>query len=347
MKAHHYGIFFTVIALILFLTLDMKTSNVKVIHDEKSKMDRCLTAAIDDGVEVLSESYMERQIISSKEDVVEAFFCSLYNSLGFSADPTAQLKLRLYLPVLLITYDDGCYVFYNDEYKVDGATNVAMRWSEKFPYAYEDDYFIYGFTMDDVVNIYDKNRLITAEDDNPYLKVDYHEFQTRSSFSDFRKKHPNHFLLNDEEFYLIRKNTIVQMVNEKMQYYINFHNNIASQYGIAYQFSLPVIDESELLRSVEHPGMIVIFQGYPIRSTKEVYNRVDIAGAQVHREDIYYIEEKGWYKVYHTSSCAEVGTNVNIDTKNVYYDVADCVELGAFGCEQCTTGVHVPEYRRD
>ena len=344
LKAHHYGILFTILALAIFTILDIKTSNVKAIIDERNKMNTSLTSAIDDGVNALARSYTKRSLIGSKDDGVSTFLISLYASLGLTSDPVAQQKLRLYIPVIALTDQNGLSIFFNDEYETSGITSIAMRWSERYPYAYEDEDFIYNFNLDDTVQIYDKNHIITANDDDAYIELDYHEFQTAGKYATFRNTHAGHFLLNDEEYYLVRKSVIITTINEKLAYYINKHNNIAAQYGISYNFSLPTIDESELLRSIEQPGMIVVFQGYPIHSTKETYNRVAIAGAQIYRDEIYYLEEKGWYKVYHVSTCTEVKTNPNIDQTTVYYTVEDCVKQGAYGCEKCTDGVNVPEY---
>ena len=344
MKAHHYGILFTLLALSIFLILDMKTSNVKAIIDERNKMDITLTSAIDDGVNALARSYTKRELLGSKDDGVNAFLLSLYASLDLTSDPVAQQKLRMYIPVIALTDQNGLYVFHNDEYEASGVTNIAMRWSERYPYAYEDNDFIYNFNLDDTLQIYDKNHIVTSNDDDPYIELDYHEFQTNAKYSTFRSTHAGHFLLNDEQYYLVRKSAIISTINEKLAYYINQHNSIAAQYGISYNFSLPTIDESELLRSIEQPGMIVVFQGYPIRSTMETYNRVVVAGAQIYRDEVYYLEEKGWYKVYHSSSCEDVKSNPNVDTSTIYYTVEDCVKEGAYGCEKCTEGVQVPEY---
>lgn len=344
MKAHHYGILFTILALAIFLILDMKTSNVKAILDERNKMDTSLNSAIDDGVNALARSYTKRELLGSKEDAAKAFFLSLYASLDFISDPVAQQKLQIYIPVIALTDQTGFYVFFHDDYKSSGVTNVTMRWSERYPYAYEDSDFIYNFHLDDTVQIYDKNHIITLVDEAPYIELDYHEFQTEEKYTTFRTTHEGHFLLKDETYYLVRKEAIISTINEKLAYYINSHNRIAKQYGVSYNFSLPVIDESELVRSIEQPGMLVIFQGYPIRGTKETYNRVAFAGARIYKDKIYYLEEKGWYKVYHSSTCEECQKNPNVDLSTIYYTVEDCVKEGAYGCEKCTEGVHVPEY---
>lgn len=344
MKAHHYGILYTILALILFLILDMKTSNVKAIIEERNQIDIALTSAIDDGVNSLATSYTSRQLLGSKEDGVNAFLLSLYASLDLISDPIAQQKLRMYIPAIAITDRNGFYVFYSDEYKTSGITSVAMRWSERYPYAYEDTDFVYNFTLDNTVQIYDKDHIITSNNDDPYLEIDYHEFQTDAKYANFRTSHQNHFLLNDEQYYLVRKGAIIATINEKLAYYINNHNRMASQYGITYNFSLPIIDESELLRSIEQPSMIVIFQGYPIRIANETYNRVAVAGARIYRDNVFYLEEKGWYKIYHSSTCEDIKNNPNVDIAKLYYSVEDCVKEGAYGCEHCTEGVHVPEY---
>lgn len=304
--------------------------------------------AVDHAMNELAVSYTKRKLIGSKEEAVSAFFLSLYNSLDLMDDPIAQQKLRLYVPAIILTDYDGIYVFFNEERMVSGITNVAMRWSERYPYVYEDDCFIYNFTMDDTVRIFDKNQILSSDDeDESVYEMDYHEFQTSDELAGFRASYPEHFLLQEERYYLVRKQAIIQTINEKTVYYVNQHNAIAPQYGITYNFSVPIIDESELLRSVEHPGLIAFFQGYPLQRMGQIYNRAAIGGAQIYKKDVYYLEEKGWYKIYHTSSCPQCETNGRINQETIYYSVKDCVEEGAYACEECCPqGVHVPNYRK-
>ena len=134
------------------------------------------------------------------------------------------------------------------------------------------------------------------------------------------------------------------MINRTMKYYLNQHNDIAKSYGISYEFSLPVMDESEMMRSIENPGMILVFQGYPISFDGTTYNQVEVAGAQIYKKEKYVIEKKGWYKVYHHIDCVECENNPNIDFTKQYDSIEQCVEEGAYGCEICTNGVPVPEY---
>lgn len=344
MKIQHLSILFAVILFVIMFIFDMKTSTLNLVLDEKEEIDASLNTSIDDGVDTMSESYTNRSLMSSREEGMNVFFLSLYSSFGIASDVVSQQKLRGYIPVIVITDNDGLYMFYHDEYVTStGISTLSMRWSERFPYAYEDEYFIISFTMGDTIKLYDKQHLLFSDD--ICQEMDIHEFQVMDEGIAFRRDHPDYFLLNDESFYLVKKSTIVQTINEKMMYYINAHNYIASQYGIAYEFAMPVIDELEMLRSVEQPGMIVVFQGYPIKGTREYYNRVDVAGASICKENTYYIEDKSWYKVYHVESCDEVGTNPNVDTNVMYYNIRDCVGEGAYACEKCCPdGVHVPEY---
>lgn len=345
MKIQHLTILFAAILFAIMLIFDIKTSTLNRVLEEKEKMDAAMNTAIDDSVDTMSESYTKRSLMNSREEGMSAFFLSLYSSLGITSDVVSQQKLREYMPVIVITDNEGLYVFFHDEYVTStGISTLSMRWSERFPYTYEDDYFIISFTMGDTIKLYDKQHLLFS--DNVCREIDVHEFQVMDEGIAFRREHPDYFLLNDESFYLVKKSTIIQTINEKMKYYINAHNSIAVQYGITYEFAMPVVDELVMLRSVEQPGIIVVFQGYPIRGTSYYYNRVEVAGASIYKEDTYYLEEKGWYKVYHVASCEEVGTNPYIDTSDVYYNVRDCVEQGAYACEKCCPdGVHVPEYR--
>lgn len=273
------------------------------------------------------------------------FFASFFSSMGIANDVVAQDTIRRYIPVIAVTEETGLHVFYHDEYRHDDIKQIVMRWSERIPYVYEDEYFIYHFSLGDVIKIYDKQHLLDSKCVKSYYELDYHDMTRQPEFQKFLNQHPDYPMFDEKILLQVKQNSIIKTINEKLSFYINRYNHIAYQYGLTYQFLLPSIDRSEWIRSIQNPGLFVFFQGYPLKYQQETYNRYEVAGAQIYKEDIYYIESKGWYQLYHKSDCSECKRNPNVDDSIVYYRIKDCVGQGAFACKKCCPGGrHVPEY---
>jgi hypothetical protein len=286
-------------------------------------------------------------IIINKELAVKSFFMSIDSSFGVLSDKDSQDKLNLYIPVITVTVNDGFYVFFSDNFiGADGYTYIARRWTEKFPYFYEDADLIYGFTLGDKVSILDKNNLLGGGIQKIY-QMDYHDFQTEDAFAAYRSARPNSILLNDESYSLVKKGSIINSLERKMAYYTSRHNRIAAQYGITYNFALPQMEEEEWAPYLDDIGIFVVFQGYPYGSeVGETYNRVASAGAKLSKNQVYYIEQKGWYLIYHRVGCPELSKPDIILKEEPYYDPLDCVKQGCYQCPVCSSdnGVYAPEY---
>jgi hypothetical protein len=317
MKLHHFILIFIVIAITYIVIADIKTNDLKAIKQNKEQIDHNLDTAIDDGVASLVEVDNNNNIIINKEEAMKSFFLSINSSFGVLSNKEAQEKLNLYIPVVAITVEDGYYLFYSDQYKgADGFTYSSKRWTEKFPYFYEDNDFIYGFTLGDIVTLYDKNKLLDSSGNQTVFRLDFHELMVDAKYEGFRTSRPGSFLLEEEKFHQARKGTILACMEDSMAYYTSHHNRIASQFGITYNFSFPSVRAEDWENYLDDIGMFVLFQGYPYGDqTGETYNRVASAGAKISKTKVYYLEQKGWYLVYHLDGCPELTKD---DTEEEY-----------------------------
>ena len=323
---------------------DIKTNNLKAVIHNKEQIDRNLDTALDDGVSKVSELGDNNKIIINKDAAMNSFFVSLHSSFGILSDQDQREKMNLYIPVITITTEDGYYVYYSDEYRgKDGYTYLSKRWSEKLPYYYEDEDFIYGFTLGDIVTIYDKHGLLDPTRQQYVFQFDYHDVQTMEQYAVFRAARPSNILLQDEVFELIRKETIIRRIESTMAYYTSHHNLIASQYGITYNFNLPAMREEEWAPYLDDVSMFVVFQGYPYgNGVGETYNRIASAGARIKKNTLYYLEQKDWYLLYHKSSCSELKRDNVIVKEEAYNTIESCAKEGAYACQVCNqTGVGV------
>lgn len=347
MKLYHLTLLFVIIFIGSIVITDIKTNQLKAVLENRKQIDRKLDVAIDDGVTSLAQVDGNNNIRISKDAAVKSFFLSLYSAFGILSDKEMQDKLNQYIPCVAVTMEDGFYVFYSNEFTAnDGYTYIAKNWSEKFPYSYEDDDFIYCFTLDDVIRLYDKKGILEGTGETVY-QMDYRDIQTKERYAGFRTARPESVLLSEEAFELVRKSTIISCIENTLAHYTSHHNKIAAQYGITYNFSLPMIREDEWAPYLDDISMFVVFQGYPYgNGTDEFYNRFVSAGAKMTKKKMYYLEQKNWYLIYHKETCTELNKEGIIFRDTPYYKVEDCAAKGAYACPICNqTGVFAPEYQ--
>lgn len=316
MKWTNIAILFFLLELSLFIILDMRTSNLTAVINQKIEYNKALDSAIDDGVINLVEVDSQRKLVLNKEIAIEQFYQSLYANFGVMGNSRLESKIRGYIPVILVTDEDGFYLYYSDIYKSGGETLITRRWSEKIPYAYEISNYIINFTLDNYLTVYDKNTKELYE----------------GEYKELAGLFQNTLLADEETFHSVRRNTIISTIEENMNYYINKHNNIAHQLGITYHFWLPEIDKTDWYRTIDDISMLVIFQGYPYHfASIDTYNRYAIGGARIKKSRSYYITEESGRKYYHKSDCSHLSNNIYT---TAYFTHEECALEGAYPCSE-------------
>lgn len=361
MKLYHYTLLFVIIAIVIITITDINTNNYNAVASNKREIDKNLETAIDDGINNLIELDSNNNLNINKDKAIQGFLMSIYSSFGILSDRFAQEKLSLYLPVIVITSEDGYHVLYSDEYTdPSGYKNLTKRWSEKLPYYLEDEDFIYSFTLGNTITIYDKNLIIDKDSEEPQqiYKIDYREIALHyAEYPEFielknyaeNNNRPCMFLFNQELYNEVRKTVISDCLVKSMAYYTSHHNEIAKRHGITYNFSLPLTEDDYWSPYLSNPSMFVVFQGYPYgEGSKYVYNRIAGAGSRISKNNVFYLEQKDWYLLYHLKDCEEFNkpeTIIPEDRNYPFYDELSCVEEGAYACPVCIkNGVYPPDY---
>lgn len=348
MKFTHLTILFVAIFLIIVIRADITTDNLNVVTDAKTDMDYFMDQALESAVKALMDNDAETgDEILNKNAAVDSFFSSMYASLGILSDPKAQEQFRAYVPVIVVTDYDGYYILYNDIFTgSDGYSYVSHRWTEKMPYYYEDTNFIYRFTLNNDITILDKSRLLDPTGNNSLLSGDVNAVCSDEAFCDLRAiVGSNSFLFDEQKYAEVRQTAMITRIEKDLSWYVSKHNDIASRYGITYQFTLPVTNTSEWAKAIESPGLVVIFQGMPlVEGLDRTYNRIAFTGAGYRKEAVYYIEQRGWYYLYHREGCSRLLGNLNVRDET-YHSIEEVSELGCFACGECDPlGVQAPTY---
>lgn len=343
MSYHHFTILFVIIFVVFCLKIQVVVSKYEQSVENYAKMERSFYAAADTAGEALCQ-YGASGIIMDKRAAYDSFLASLYASLDIMDKPAKREELANYIPMFAVLDEEGFYILFEDEYeKADGFHYKTRNWTECMPYSYCDEDFTYSFSLDGMVTMYDKHGLIDGT--IRLYQSTQKELIEDCSYETLRTLRPNSFLFDETSFKKVKQTAVITSIQNAMRYYINNYNRIADGYGITYEFSLPVIDNSTWARSIEHPGVLVMIQGYPLDVSQGiVFNRYTFVGAQIFKQEPYYMTEWGWHPTYHRLGCKKLDFAEEEVFLHPYYEIEDCVKKGAFACEECVPdGVHPPE----
>lgn len=342
MKIYHWALLFLIFFLAVIIKTDVAIGKLNTIVNEKKELTASLNSATTDAVSYLAESGYYGADAISKYQITETFYTSLYSSLGIIDNDGAKTEIEKYIPVILLCDTDGYYVYYFDDYKdIDGITYLKRLWSEKMPYYYQDEYFIYRFTLTNTVYIYDYNHLLSA--DQKMIETNYYEFQNNENFASFRDNYSDCILLNENTFEIAKKTAIINQLEDTMSYYVSNYNSIAHQNGISYNFSFPAGQEDEWAQYMDDVNLMVVFQGYPYgKDGNYVFNKISTAGANVTKKDIYYVEQKSWYYLAHIKECDKLKESTTV-LEETFSSTSEVAEFGAYCCECIKNGARVPD----
>lgn len=314
MKLDKITLVFIIIFLSITLFLRLDTNELSDISLEKVEYSKALESAVDDGVFSLVEVDKNKNFILTKENAVEQFFISLFANFGVMGNRQKEELLKLYIPLVLITDIDGFYIYYSSKVSIPtGETVLKKNWSEKYVFPFEEGNYIYYFTLGSEIKIFEK-------DTGKVYEGNFTEMDVL----------PHSLLENSDRYEQVRKNTIINTIQEKMLYYINNHNRIAQEYGLQYHFWIPEVDTNDFYRTISDISMMVIFQGYPYRKSYETFNRYSFSGARIKKTRKYYITEINNIKYYHKEGCEDI-----VQEEDVYYTPEECALQGAFPCMKC------------
>lgn len=328
MKTTSFGLLsiFSLIFVLILFPMFFENDNKLRIQEQTQEMivyyDGALRAAVQDagvalGFNERQQQFTEVQYDSvkkyrpDKESAVVAFYRTLYINFDMLDDPIAQAVLQRYIPAVAVIDYDGFWV-YTDETFLDaqGETTVRQVWKAKKPFAYVDaNHNSLSFTLDDYVYAY-----VAATNS-------WHEGSRSDVAAEAGGTIP---LLNDPVvFDQVRRTTIVQAIQDDLEYYINHHNEYARGLGFTYTFTLPTISHEEWNNTIDDVGFIAFFQGLPIGG--QAYNRYAFGGGRLVKKHEIYGAVRDGKKIYYRAACGypdvveEVFSSEKEAASNGYY----------------------------
>ena len=114
MKLYHFVLVFAAFAVVTVIMTDMGFSEKRYLEKERAGIDKQLYSAVESAAKELRSSVSGfNEVVEQK--AIEAFFYSLYASLGIIDVPEARKNLNKYVPAFIISLKDGYYIYRNAE----------------------------------------------------------------------------------------------------------------------------------------------------------------------------------------------------------------------------------------
>ena len=276
-----------------------------------------LDTAVEDATDAMIIRGENDKVAISRDKALNVFFDTLYTNLNLADNEISKYTLQGYIPVIVLIDYDGFWIYSMEAYKNDAGEEIGeMIWKPKKSFAYEQEGFVFLFTLDDYVQAFDiKN--------NKFFE---------GKLEAVKAYLPSSELLQDEAlFEQVRKRTIVECIKNDVNTEINEHNKFARLFGITYNFIPPVISNDDWQNNIEDIGILSFIQGIPIGLSGERYNSYSLGAARVVRKEHYFIQQSdnGLY-YYHREQCPLVTSKGQI-----YDSRQQCAIKGAFPCKSC------------
>lgn len=338
MKSYNYAIVFLLVFISLFSIQNARISTFVNAQYESVALNDAVDSAIDSAVTGLVSMADGYSVEIQRETASTQFYRALHASMGILNDEDAQEMLDVFIPILAFADTDGICVQYMEETQ-NGYVKV---WGPKYSYSKEYIYhennglansdwkYTIAYTMEDVITVTIDNTVYT---DTWTLLKDPGDTATQNYGSDAKlvavMGQPQ--FDDAESFDAYRKEAITSIIVEKLEYYTSLHNRIGAVYGQNYTFSFPESADSEIIRAIEYPTFMCLFQGYPLAGgTSQRYNNFALGAARVAKGTKYFTQAIDGYLYYHKGTCtAGSGDICQYQTRE------ECAWHGAMPCEVC------------
>lgn len=304
MKMGKLIILFVIISLPFFIMNSIKTDQIRKSNSLELRYNRVVDTATQDAAKILImnakqsheakyESFKDVRI--NKEEAVQTFLNTMYLNFGVFNDRVGQGVIDSYIPIIAIVGYDGYDLYYMDQYVNESGQHIFKHvWSPTKPYAYADSAGnSYSFTLDDYVTV---NRAT----DQSWIEGYRGEIASSAHIP---------FLNDADTFEQVRRSTIVNSIQQDLEYNINEYNNYAKKIGVSYTFTLPLISQEQWNNTIDDMGVIAFVQGIPMGTG--YYNNYALGGSRVLKMAEYRgIIANGRKYYYASNACTSTAPTV-------------------------------------
>lgn len=366
MKLEHYLVVFVIVLAAIFVGVELKTNSLETMDKRTSEFNETIDNAVDDSLQSMMEVADSFDHNINLEVCSDTFFKALYAGFGAMDSVTGKEQLKMYVPVLLVTDEDGFYLMYHSTSQLGDYTETA--WTPKMAYYYSGtlsgnlsgvpaqfNYQI-SYTMSTIIKLSikvvhssgvsgDKSYYFEGHRESiveEYLAAgeDATSLAVLSAFMSAATAEGQ--LLSTSNFERFKQSVMTYQITKKMNYWVNEHNKIAKNYGISYNFSLPESSMDSVSRAIGDISLLAIFQGFPYgQGTSDVYSRFSLSGARLYKATRYVIAKAGSVLYYHRYNCGKLpktgagGINLPEASYETVTTRRECAKKGAYPCPDC------------
>lgn len=288
----------------LFFLIQWKDEGVTKTVQLTNQYNSALTAGVQDGAFTMrmnSDANFESGYGTfkfnhvNKEEALSSFFETLNLNFG-AAEPIGQDVLSRYVPVIGVIDYDGLHINAFDKYENEHGTTTWKRvWLPEIPFTYHDSTGnIIKFSIDEYVQVYDQ--ALQKWVSGPRLEI---------------APQVTIPLLTAPNFEVIRRQVIVNTLQDQLAYYINEHNTYTRKLGINYTFALPTISQEDWNNSVSDISFFAFIQGVPLERDS-IYNNYSFAGSRLTKTTNFFGSVVDGRKIYYREN-KNCGTTYPID----------------------------------
>lgn len=309
-----YILAFLTMILVFFGIYSMSVDVASQAAVKNNQYQNYLTTATYDASKTMQQSMTDGIAMPTEADrkkVVKTFFNSLAMDFGYTTTEDMN-RLHVYVPVVALIDTDGYYIVYNYEGKVtseDGSESVHKllsvitsinTWAtnlsgDKGTYAvrYYLGHKVSVITPDG--DEYTGEQEEVLKELNQYSSADADKFKTELGFREDPKASSDAM----KTFESKRNMVIIQETEEKIEYYINQHNNLAKSYGTSYTFSMPETKQDDWIRMVENPTCIAFLQGMQVSNSTDYLNIYSLSGGELSKNSGISFDDADGTKQYY------------------------------------------------
>lgn len=270
-----------VIFISLFGRYTVQTNNNTKAASENEEYTDYLTAATHDAVKEM-KNYSTGSLMADTEtkrnNIINTFFNSLALNFGYDTDEDLE-KLKTYVPAIAIIDNNGYYVVYNVSFIQNGKTEIKSETTKIGTWAEGTEHFMVRYYLGDNVDVLDKSdgRLYSGNYKDVCSQLKKIDATKENELEELWKKDGN------DIFSYHKTNYIVSDLQNKIGYYINYQNRVATDLPVNYKFEMPSMTGDDWARTVKNPTVIAFMQGIRVSGGDHYLNIFSLGGGEVQK----------------------------------------------------------------
>jgi len=293
MKITEVAIFAFILLFPFSLAMDYNQKSSIAAIETKQIYEQALRTACEDATKALLTSSdedgetMDKLKNPNLHVALERFNETMYINLNLKGDKAGQDALKSFLPIKLVVAYDG-YFLHVWENVIDnmGRQQVVDTWLPKKPFVYYEERtnLIFNFTVTDYVSIYDVSTGTYNEGKRADMELLY----------------PASVVLKNINFDNIRRQTIIESINNDLELYSMKYNYLAKKFGFGYKFLIPIVSEDDWNNTVDGITFMAFLQGMPVPNLDTQINTYAFCASSMKEIRFYYGTND---MVYHKEDC--------------------------------------------